>query len=218
MTLDYRLRTIIANKRFFSKGRLVFRLRNFLRFNGDEETAALGFNISRMIKYKQGVSFLAIYKAFIDIFIAAFKIVLYSHRLPIHSTFAPCFFSIPGTDQNNLFFQTMTVRDFEEALEADCLREFCSENGLIVAHTYLCYTGNKHPGRLLSEFDGNVSANAQSLKKLENLGALIRAGKIDNLTLGELARIASIVKAGQVILSGSKVQLAGAKLLYREIG
>lgn len=217
MTLSYRLRSMIQNNRFFYRKRLMFRLRNYLRFNGDEKTAALGFELSRMIKYHQNINLLNIYKITIDLIISFIKITLLSHSIPILSKFAPTLFYLPGNDKSVKFFQTMTIRDFEEAFEPKSLKKFISNNGFIIAHTYMSYTGHRHPGRIILEYDDNIKLNENSINGLKYLGKMIASGKVSNPTLGEYSSYFSEIAKSKIVNSDKGPKIIGGKVTYRAI-
>ncbi|OOG74589.1 hypothetical protein [Algoriphagus sp. A40] len=99
--------------------------------------------------------------------------------------FGPLFFNSPDQSETQIqSFQTLAVRDYEIAFSENSLKKFSAEAGVVIAHTYLAYTGQNHQGRLFEDDSWRIRPEAQ--KGFERVAMLIQNKQLWNPTLREM--------------------------------
>ena len=111
---------------------------------------------------------------------------LFNRTTPNHfSSFSTVFYKNPLFEDRDIWsFQTASLKNYEAVFSQYGLDKMQREKGVLIAHTYLAYTGQNHQGRLFLNESGEINPKAKSA--LKELGNLIRQGKVWNPTVKEM--------------------------------
>lgn len=197
--LDFTWRKILQSSkldpRYGLKGRIANDLRSFLKYRVPEsifrESLYLGGDLSNL---KSRPSFAALKKAISSGLRLVFRLlnpkniadyINKSDEVFEINRFGPLFFDSPNQIETQIqSFQTLSVRDYEIAFSENSLKKFSSEAGVVIAHTYLSYTGKNHQGRLFQDESWTIRPQAQ--EGFERISELIRSNQLWNPTLREM--------------------------------
>lgn len=112
-----------------------------------------------------------------------FQWIFYSRSRNAQAKFAPLIFSYPGVPNAHIF-QTLAIKNFNEAFSEPLLSDFIHNSGVCIAHTYLASSEKHHSGRVFSNDKGEISE--QMRQAWHRLGTLIAEKKIWNPTISKL--------------------------------
>lgn len=186
--------TQLANK-IGIKRKNVTALRNFLMYGVSETVLRQGKVLGGKFSYlknKPGISSISQFLASgANFFLEVLKpknireqVNKSKEVFPVNR-FGTLFFRSPNQSKTQLTsFQTLAVRDYDQAFSEFSIQRLLQSSGVMIAHTYFAYTGLNHEGRLFENATWKIREEAK--EGFQRLGNLVSAKQLWNPTLREM--------------------------------